>query len=79
MLRRCVRHSKNDPLVDEVELTDVNSTYAHIRYPDGRQSTVSLKDLSHCPPTHDLHTPTSPVCDTDTVLTVTLVVLLMRH
>ena len=35
MLRRYVRHTKNDPLVDEVELTDVNPTYAHIRYPDG--------------------------------------------
>ena len=49
MLRRYVRHTKNDPLVDEVELTDVNPTYAHIRYSDGRESTVSLKDLSPCP------------------------------
>ena len=88
MLRRYVRHTKNDPLVDELELTDVNPTYAHIRYPDSRESTVSLKDLSPCPPTHDhLHTPASPVCDTDNfqqmsmnpVPAVTLVVLLMRH
>ena len=49
MLRRFVRNSKNDPLVDEVELTSVNPAYAHIRYPDGRESTVSLKDLSPCP------------------------------
>ena len=48
MLRRFVRNSKNDPLVDEVELTSVNPAYAHIRYPDGRESTVSLKDLSPC-------------------------------
>ena len=48
-LRRFVRNSKNDPLVDEVELTSVNPAYAHIRYPDGRESTVSLKDLSPCP------------------------------
>ena len=65
MLRRYVRHTKNDPLVDEVELTDVNPTYAHIRYPDGRESTVSLKDLSPCPSSTDLLTPVSPVCDTD--------------
>jgi len=50
LLRRYVRTSKNDPLVDEVELTDVNPTYAHIRYPDGRESTVSLRDLAPCPP-----------------------------
>ena len=65
MLHRYVRHTKNDPLVDEVERTDVNPTYAHIRYPGGRESTVSLKDLSPCPPSHDQHTPASPVCDTD--------------
>ena len=65
MLRRYVRHSNNDPLVDDVELTNVNPTYAHIRYPDGRESTVSLKDLSPCPPSHDLHTPASPVYHTD--------------
>ena len=46
MLGRFVRNSKNDPLVDEAELTSVNPEYAHIRYPDGRESTVSLKDLS---------------------------------
>ena len=28
MLRRFVRNSKNDPLVDEVELTSVNPEYA---------------------------------------------------
>ena len=49
MMRRFVRNSNNDPLVDEVELTSVNPAYVHIRYPDGRESTVSLKDLSPCP------------------------------
>ena len=42
MLRRYVRHIKNDPLVDEVELTDVNPTYAHIRYHEGRVSILSF-------------------------------------
>ena len=49
-LRRFVCSNKNDDLVDEVELTDVNPTYANIHYPDGCESTVSLKDLAHCPP-----------------------------
>ena len=65
MLRRFVRNSKNDPRVDEVELTSVNPAYAHIRYPDGRESTVSLKDLSPCPsppcpsPEYNLSSPSS--------------------
>ena len=43
MLLRFVRHSKTNPLVDEVQLMDVNPSYAYIRYSDGRESTVSLK------------------------------------
>ena len=60
MLRRFVRNSKNDLLVDEIELTRVNPAYAHIRYPDGRESTVFLKDLSPCPsPEYNLPSPAS--------------------
>ena len=43
---RLVKHS---PLVEEMELTDVNPTYAHIRYPDAHESTVALKHLAPCP------------------------------
>ena len=51
----------SDPLVDEVELTNVNPAYAHIRYQDGRESTVSLKDLSPCPvPPQQVGTPGPP-------------------
>ncbi|XP_048577994.1 uncharacterized protein LOC125559879 [Nematostella vectensis] len=50
LLRRFVRANKNDPLVDQVELKDANPTYAHIQYADGRESTVSLRDLAPCPP-----------------------------
>ena len=46
MLRRFVRNSKHDPLVDEVDLLEVNPTYAMIRHLDGRESSVSLRDLS---------------------------------
>ena len=51
LLRRFVRTSKNDPLVDEVEVTSANPSYAHVKYKDGRESTVSLRDLAPCPPT----------------------------
>ncbi|KAG7158427.1 hypothetical protein Hamer_G026426 [Homarus americanus] len=46
LLRRHVRNSKYDPLVDEVELLEANPRYAHVRFPDARQSTVSLRDLA---------------------------------
>ena len=35
--------------MEEVELTHANPTYAHIRYKDGRESSVSLTDLAPCP------------------------------
>ena len=41
-----VRRSKYDPLTEEVELIDANPSYAHIRYPDGREDTVSLRHLA---------------------------------
>ena len=45
-LKRHVRASKMEPLVDEVELLGANTNYAHIRYPDGRTTTVSTKHLT---------------------------------
>ena len=60
MLKRFVRNSKNGPLVDEVYLTSVCPAYARIRYPDSRESTVSLNDLSLCPSTeYNLPSPPS--------------------
>ncbi len=38
--------TKHDPLVDEVELLEANSHYAHVRFPDGRESTVSTHHLA---------------------------------
>ena len=46
LYKRQVRHSKNDPLVDEVHLLEANTQYAHIRFPGGRESTVSTKHLA---------------------------------
>jgi len=49
LLQRHVRISKSDPLYDEVELTEANPTYAYVKFPDGRETTVSLQDLAPCP------------------------------
>ncbi|XP_076062290.1 uncharacterized protein LOC143037658 [Oratosquilla oratoria] len=49
LLRRHVRSSKHEPLTDQVELVDVNPMYASVKYPDGRESTVSIRDLAPSP------------------------------
>ena len=46
LLKRTVRRSKQDPPFDEVTLLHVNPGYAHIRTPEGREKTVSLKHLA---------------------------------
>uniref|UniRef100_A0A5S6QU65 RT_RNaseH domain-containing protein n=1 Tax=Trichuris muris TaxID=70415 RepID=A0A5S6QU65_TRIMR len=45
LLKKHVRLSKADPLV-EVELLQANPMYAYVRFPDGRESTVSIRHLS---------------------------------
>lgn len=45
LLRHFVR-SKSDPLVQEVELLEANPNYAHVRFPNGREDTLALKDLA---------------------------------
>lgn len=45
-LRKKVRESKFDPLVEEVEIVHVNPEYAHVRLPSGIESTVSARDLA---------------------------------
>lgn len=46
LLRKQNRTSKYDPLVEEVDLLDCNPTYARIRHSDGREDTVSLRNLA---------------------------------
>ena len=48
-LRKFLRSNKNDDLVEEVELTDANPLYARVRFRDGRESNVSVRDLAPCP------------------------------
>ena len=55
LYRRNVRNSKYDALVEEVELLESNPAYAHIRLPDGREETVSLRQLA--PTESRLHIP----------------------
>ena len=44
--RRFIHNSKYEPSVDKIELLHANPSYAHIRLPDGRESTVSIRDLA---------------------------------
>ena len=46
LVKRHVRSSKTDPLVEECELLEANSHYAHVRYSDGRETTVATKHLA---------------------------------
>ena len=72
-LCKFVRSSKHDDLVEEVELTHVNLTYAYVRHNDGRESTVSLSDLAPYPRNDENQQSTSsepeiPTEHTDTAL-----------
>ena len=52
----------NAPLVERVELLDANPGYAHVRLPDGRETTVSMRHLAPAgsPPTDTLSPPGAP-------------------
>lgn len=45
-VKRHVRPSKFVPLVEKADVLQANAHYAHIRYPDGRETTVSTKHLA---------------------------------
>ena len=55
LLKRHVRTSKDDTLVAEVELLQANSQYAHIRYADDRETTVSIHYLVPLPEETHIH------------------------
>ena len=44
-VKRHVRN-KDEASVDEAELPEINPSYAHVRLKDGRETTVSIRDLS---------------------------------
>ena len=45
-LKKHVQKSKYDPIVQRVELLEANPNYSHIRHDDGRETTVSLRDIA---------------------------------
>ena len=55
-LKQHVRKSKYDPSVVKVELLEANPNYAHVRHPDGRESTVSLRDVAPYVPAEEVLT-----------------------
>ena len=48
LLRRQSKGSKYDPIVEKVDLLEANPEYAFIRFRDGRECTVSVRDLAPC-------------------------------
>jgi len=46
LLRRLGRSSKYDRVVEEVDLVHATPNYAVVRFPSGKESTVSLKDIA---------------------------------
>ena len=48
LLRHFIK-SKSVPLVEEVELLDANPSFSHVRFANGRELTVSTRDLSPKP------------------------------
>ena len=46
LLKNYYRTSKYEPIVNEVELIDANPHFAKIRYQDGSEANVSIKDLA---------------------------------
>lgn len=46
LMKRHVRQSKYEPLVEEVDLLDVNPSTSHVRTVDGREMTVSNRHLA---------------------------------
>lgn len=63
LMRRHVRSSKTDPLIDEVELLQANPHYAHVRYPDGKVDTVATKHLAPPGTSPSKHSTEQPVMD----------------
>ena len=45
-VKKHVRKNKYDPLVEEAELLHANPQYAHVKLSNGRETTVSIKDLA---------------------------------
>ena len=40
LLKKHVQKSRYDPLIEVVEMIEANPQYAHIRYPNGKKTTI---------------------------------------
>ncbi|XP_014366187.2 uncharacterized protein LOC106717015 [Papilio machaon] len=49
LMRNNHRQSKYDPEVEEVELIEANPSYSHVRLSDGREATISNRQLAPLP------------------------------
>ena len=52
-VRKHVRNSKYDPIVEEAELIHANPQYAFVKLKTGHETTVSLRDVAPCNPEHE--------------------------
>ena len=48
-VKKHVRQSKYDPIVEEAELIEANPEYAYVRLKSGNETTVSIRDLAPFP------------------------------
>ena len=46
LLKRHLRGTKYEPLVETVDIVEVNPKYAHVRFNNGRETTVSLRHIA---------------------------------
>ena len=46
LLKRHLRGSKYEPLVETVDILEVNPNYSHVRFNNGRETTVSLRHIA---------------------------------
>ena len=53
-VRNHVRSSKHEPIVAKAELIHANPQYARVRFRNGHESTISLRDLAPFPPEESL-------------------------
>ncbi|XP_047527311.1 uncharacterized protein LOC125064368 [Vanessa atalanta] len=49
LMKKNVRATKYDPIVEEVELLQPNPQYSYVRLPDGRETTISNRQLAPLP------------------------------
>lgn len=65
LLKKNVRNSKYDNIVERVQLIEANPAYSHVQLPDGRETTVSNRQLAPFPHEGDADDDDTPNDDAD--------------